>query len=971
MLEMQEKLRKSEEERIRLEERFKVLLQESHNRHNESVNRLRFRYIEFLEEQRTTHERNYKLLEALDKVDNSLALITARTDRLNVLRKHYEAYLRQIYGVHSSPGNTADIDDNYVSDQTNNRHLRKSADEHQNHLPPEVKNMSPRRLFRPNYETSSLTTLRMSPKFPQSTLQQSPLPNLPSPAFQRGQAYYYTEINLPRETNVEHFDQIFPQRMNTIQTAPHLVTPDYSSSNIPQSKSLEVSQNRSGPSSSQYYINPTYTQSFQQQSSGMSLDTVQTEMKSGNERSFCFQDTPASMERNVSDISSMNVSVNLDKKLVPNYMHYSLKNSKYSQESTAESLQSPVTRSHDEHIMKRHVVPKYLNDIDACRFSKDTAQIHVEGMEGKVPIVIDDEFDRYMDKIRKLHHDLDEESSQRIRQQQNTNNGDFNKRSLNDEPEILTDANRGEYIQQEDEKLLVLGKNLVSETVNVNDVGKDEDDRNRNLELVRTTRNYAPNSERIHVEISDAHEGHVASMAYAKDRISNDITSRKPDLDSHQNIGKPKNQNSDNLGDVLILDQVDESLSETQRDKFVHSVEDNDFCTAEESQLEQYLFNAVEELEPWSLNHVEKQIKEIDLLDEIENHTGNKDSVGNKPTLDENDTKNIESDDMEENITDKGDVINSTDVEEVILNDINDRLELRNSEGLVDKNEIETSQISTSQFQESQQEDEDAEGSLNYKNMVQNVVLSNKELDEQNDHDDKRTEEYSENNHMSGVINESNINENNEQEIILGEEYNNKNYEESDQAQSYAHNTEIQYSDSREGYNYNQKESYGNNENYKYQGYTNQIYEQGSNEHYGGHTSEQYGDDINDPENLHQHDSNAQYQEDSEEQYNPSQEHVTTDTNQHYEFNEAEVSQEQEYKVEQEENEKYKELQEESKSEEVKDDLEKVNEGQSGTVSSENARKEKKDVIKSLLDSDSESTIERNISNTESDFDFN
>lgn len=34
-------------------------------------------------------------------------------------------------------------------------------------------------------------------------------------------------------------------------------------------------------------------------------------------------------------------------------------------------------------------------------------------------------------------------------------------------------------------------------------------------------------------------------------------------------------------------------------------------------------------------------------------------------------------------------------------------------------------------------------------------------------------------------------------------------------------------------------------------------------------------------------------------------------------------------------------------------------------------KKKTKDVIKSLLDSDTDSTIERNISNTESDFDFN
>ncbi|CAD6229900.1 GSCOCG00006630001-RA-CDS [Cotesia congregata] len=91
MLELQEKLRKSEEERIRLEERFNLMEQESRVRHEACINKLRMRYIEFLEEQRVRDLRNHKLLGTLDKVDTSLALMTAKTDRLYTLRKEYEA----------------------------------------------------------------------------------------------------------------------------------------------------------------------------------------------------------------------------------------------------------------------------------------------------------------------------------------------------------------------------------------------------------------------------------------------------------------------------------------------------------------------------------------------------------------------------------------------------------------------------------------------------------------------------------------------------------------------------------------------------------------------------------------------------------------------------------------------------------------------------------------------------------------
>jgi len=47
------------------------------------------RYIQYLEEQRTRDERNHKLLAVLDRVMNKLALISAKKDRLNVLRVSY------------------------------------------------------------------------------------------------------------------------------------------------------------------------------------------------------------------------------------------------------------------------------------------------------------------------------------------------------------------------------------------------------------------------------------------------------------------------------------------------------------------------------------------------------------------------------------------------------------------------------------------------------------------------------------------------------------------------------------------------------------------------------------------------------------------------------------------------------------------------------------------------------------------
>ncbi|XP_015109117.1 interleukin enhancer-binding factor 3 [Diachasma alloeum] len=123
MLELQEKLRKSEEERIRLEERFNLLEQESRIRHEACINKLRMRYIEFLEEQRSRDERNRKLLGALDRVDSSLAVMSAKTDKLYSLRKEYDA---SILRAHACRRQTPSVTgDSGILSQADDRRLQK------------------------------------------------------------------------------------------------------------------------------------------------------------------------------------------------------------------------------------------------------------------------------------------------------------------------------------------------------------------------------------------------------------------------------------------------------------------------------------------------------------------------------------------------------------------------------------------------------------------------------------------------------------------------------------------------------------------------------------------------------------------------------------------------------------------------------------------------------------------------------
>ncbi|XP_008549244.1 uncharacterized protein LOC103572414 [Microplitis demolitor] len=125
MLELQEKLRKSEEERIRLEERFNLLEQESRVRHEVCINKLRMRYIEFLEEQRLRDQRNHKLLGTLDKVDTSLALMSAKTDRLYTLKKEYEASLLRAQANRRQAGSVTG--DSGIISQNDDRLMRRGA----------------------------------------------------------------------------------------------------------------------------------------------------------------------------------------------------------------------------------------------------------------------------------------------------------------------------------------------------------------------------------------------------------------------------------------------------------------------------------------------------------------------------------------------------------------------------------------------------------------------------------------------------------------------------------------------------------------------------------------------------------------------------------------------------------------------------------------------------------------------------
>lgn len=99
MQELEERLKRSEEERMLLQRQFDHLLLANHDKERARVSIVEARYKRFLEEDKRRRDRNSSLLQALDRIDSHTASLAAKTERMRALRKHYEAFI-----AHSYPG---------------------------------------------------------------------------------------------------------------------------------------------------------------------------------------------------------------------------------------------------------------------------------------------------------------------------------------------------------------------------------------------------------------------------------------------------------------------------------------------------------------------------------------------------------------------------------------------------------------------------------------------------------------------------------------------------------------------------------------------------------------------------------------------------------------------------------------------------------------------------------------------------
>ncbi|KAH1018198.1 involucrin-like [Dendroctonus ponderosae] len=92
-LDLQEKLKRSEEQRFLLETQFNETVQMAKEEERAHYRKLRAQYKRFLEEDRKRQDRNERIMRHLGRIETRIATLSAKTERINLLRRQYQHLL--------------------------------------------------------------------------------------------------------------------------------------------------------------------------------------------------------------------------------------------------------------------------------------------------------------------------------------------------------------------------------------------------------------------------------------------------------------------------------------------------------------------------------------------------------------------------------------------------------------------------------------------------------------------------------------------------------------------------------------------------------------------------------------------------------------------------------------------------------------------------------------------------------------
>jgi len=684
---------------------------------------------------------------------------------------------------------------------------------------------------------------------------------------------------------------------------------------------------------------------------------------------------------------------------LPGYMDYTLTSPRKSEDGG--SIRS-LTSDDVDNLIRRNECLLWRNaDIAQTRRSPVVLNTNDADLDenGRTTAILESELDRYISNIRKLHREHGVQSLEDLDHEQNTS-GDLLNVSLSEDALELSaedKKDKKERIPEDMSKILALANDLISKTVNPQTV--------------------APPVERIDNNVSSTEDAirhrNPEEISMKNEIKKENVALRSMELEGScedSKIVKGKWDDGDDLTELRERDHETPGARKHDREEKVSSsndksrIEDDCANALREKQLDpvvgveldiEKLSDVVEELAPWDLASVQKQVLELYLNDPDKNREkeatrtiDQSDDVANKPCdlLPGIIGQSMGDNKMEESIHSPRDMLPHLEKETKDLdasefyekNRTNARIEesgdafeisshRETNEPIKSDESINTSQIakkldeSDKNDNKKQDSDETAEFPIDKQIMEQDDQYNIQQAYIQ---DPSQTQQYA----QEGGNEQYNY----EQNMTYGDE-SNQEYERygdqgyAQQGQEYVEYVDSQYDQYPEDPN---SQQYQQDPNVQYEQDPNQMYT------YNYDPNQGYGNDLN-----QQYDTNQEYEGDPNQAYGYTEQ--VYDPNQTYDNNEYEQGYQEEQREElgisnaenQEERPEPQEtlqssqadFQSEHKSGEESDQLR-----QTDVVANDtNQSKQKKDVIKSLLDSDTDTTIERNVSNTESDFDFN
>lgn len=623
---------------------------------------------------------------------------------------------------------------------------------------------------------------------------------------------------------------------------------------------------------------------------------------------------------------------------------------------------------------------------------------HVNLDEKDMTAIVENELDRYISNIRKLHREHNVQSLDELDHEQNTS-GDLLNASLSEDALELSAEERARKMPEEMGKILALASDLASTTANLKEAARDSAERND-----------ARDSSLAEIEDGIGHRGIATSDASglkgkceAEERatsvrheIGEDVATRSAKLEQPRGDTEAARESRDNAKDSAESRERDREVSTMKesnaKEEIITSDElriDDPRNGSEEERLDLVIgeesnvrvsFDAAEELAPWDLANVQKQVRELRLNDSDGDRAVGKDA---EDTMDR---------------TEKEIASESHDSPRFVQNDVNGEREMENarpSQDALPRSEMETKGLDASEVNETEEQNQ-THGPIEAAGNVPSQVLSQQSAGEA-ELASQPAEEFGEPNgrkQENDGTTELRVDDQFEGAIKDSEYSAEQGYVEDPMQQYEQQDPNQQYYDPNIPY------AAGNEE---YEGYVDQGYAQEGQE-YVEYVDGQYGQYAEDSQ-QYQHYSNAQYEQDPNQvydyydpnqgygdpgqQFDPNQQYENNPDNQAYDYAEQvpydsnqmydNVYQEEqrspddevEGRAEKPETEEVSQRPEADPGSEQKSNGDGDKSQQADDFNEAGQSKKKKDVIKSLLDSDTDTTIERNVSNTESDFDFN